>query len=309
MSVLIVGAGAAGGYIGAQLLAAGREVTFLARGHTAARLNNGGLRIRHGDDTRTVRVRAVTAAELDRHADVVILAVRAGAVDGAISDMRASVAADTRIIPVMNGIRHLSVLAEAFGQDRVLGSTTRLITSQAPDGTIDEIVPGVQMEIGQLDGGDSDALTAVVTKLDVPDIDVTVRADIVAAMWEKFAFITSMAVLTCLIGDVVGPIARAEGGTDLARGVLAEVAAIAAAEGYPLADAVHSRFDAMLTDTTSSFGPSMFRDMSAGRPVEVAVLNDLADHARTHQLSTPLLDASIVRIDVHNRRVDAEQRG
>jgi 2-dehydropantoate 2-reductase len=115
-------------------------------------------------------------------------------------------------------------------------------------------------------------------------------------------------VLTCLIGDLIGPIARADGGIDLARAVLAEVTGVAAAEGYPLSEAVHGRLDVMLTDANASFGPSMFRDMSAGRPVEVAVLDDLADHARKHRLSTPLLNASIVRIDVHNRRVGAEQR-
>lgn len=304
MSVLVVGAGAAGGYIGAQLLAAGRDVTFLAHERTAARLNDGGLLIRHGDDTRTVHVRAVTAADLDRYYDVVVIAVRITAVDSAVRDVHDAVGPEARIIPVMNGIRHLSVLTAAFGQDRVLGSTTRLATSLLPDGTIDEIAPGIQMEIGQLDGGDSDQLDRTVAELDVPNIDVTVRRDVVAAMWEKFAFITATAVLTCLIGDVIGPIARADGGIDLARAVLAEVGGVAAAEGYPLSEAVHGRLDAILTDTNSPFGPSMFRDMRAGRPVEVAVA-DLADHARAHGLSTPLLDAAIVRIDVHNRRVTA----
>ena len=307
MSVLVVGAGAAGGYMGAQLLAAGRDVTFLARGHTAARLNGDGLRIRHGDDIRTFQVRALTVADLDRRYDVVVVAVRASAVESAARDMHAAIGLETRIVPVMNGIRHLVLLAAAFGRDCVLGSTTRLVTSQLPDGTIDEIAPGVQMEIGQLDGGNSDQLDRTVAELEVPNIDVTVRADAVDAMWEKFAFITATAVLTCLIGDVIGPIARAAGGIDLARRVLAEVAGVAAAEGHPLVEAVHGRLDGLLTDADSSFGPSMFRDMSAGRPVEAAVLTELADYARTRGLSTPLLDAAIVRIDVHNRRVGAEK--
>ena len=223
MSVLVVGAGAAGGYIGAQLLAAGRDVTFLAHGRTAARLKGEGLRIRHGDDTRTLHVRAVTVAELDRHYDVVLVAVRTSAVEGAVRDTHEAVGPETRIVPVMNGIRHLSLLTAAFGQARVLGSTTRLITSQLPDGTIEEIAPGIQMEIGQLDGGDSDQLDSTAAELDVPNIDLTVRPDVVAAMWEKFAFITATAVFTCLIGDVIGSIARADGGIDLARAVLAEV--------------------------------------------------------------------------------------
>jgi hypothetical protein len=47
----------------------------------------------------------------------------------------------------------------------------------------------------------------------------------------------------------------------------------------------------------------MFRDLRAGRPIEMGVFTDLADHARTHHLDTPLLDAAMVVVDVHNRRV------
>jgi 2-dehydropantoate 2-reductase len=145
----------------------------------------------------------------------------------------------------------------------------------------------------------------VVAELRVQNIAVTVRPDIIAAMWEKFAFITSTAVLTCLVGEEIGTVARADGGSALARRVLHEVASIAAADGSPLTDDVLSSLDAILTDPSSAFGPSMFRDMAAGRPIEISVVSDLADRARTHQISTPLLDASLVVIDVHNRRVRA----
>jgi 2-dehydropantoate 2-reductase len=60
--------------------------------------------------------------------------------------------------------------------------------------------------------------------------------------------------------------------------------------------------DALLTDPSSDFGPSMYRDMAAGRPIEIAVLSDLADHARRYRIATPLLDAALVAIDIHNRR-------
>ena len=136
----------------------------------------------------------------------------------------------------------------------------------------------------------------------------SVRPDVVSAMWEKFAFITSTAVLTCLMGDEVGPIARADGGIRLAHSVLDEVAAVASADGYPLDQTFRTGLDALLTDPSSSFGPSMFRDMRAGRPIEITVLSDLADRARRHRLDTPLLDASLVVIDIHNRRIAASSR-
>jgi 2-dehydropantoate 2-reductase len=305
MSVLIVGAGSAGGYIGAQLVAAGRDVTFLVHQRVRARLGSDGLRIRRGPTVTTTAVNAVTAADLGRVYDVIVVAVRTDAVDSAVRDIRRAVSDETRIVPIMNGMRHLSLLTTAFGQDRVLGAATRLVASLLPDGTVNVVTPGVQMEIGQLDGGGSAALDRTVAELSVDDIAITVREDIIAAMWEKFAFITSTAVLTCLVGEEIGPVVRADGGIALARNVLDEVASIAAVDGHLLADHARAGLNAMLTDPSSTFGPSMFRDMRGGRPIEVTVLSDLADRARAHQISTPLLDASLVVIDVHNRRVRA----
>lgn len=301
MSVLIVGAGATGGYIGAQLVAAGRDVRFLVHPRTLERLRTEGLRIQSGNEIDTVRVDAVTVAGLHGPYELVLVAVRTDAVESAVEDMRTAVGPQTRIVPIMNGMRHLSVLTGAFGRTAVLGTETRLATSLRTDGTIEEVAPGVQMEIGQLDGGESDILHRTAELLETGSIAVTVRRDIVAAMWEKFAFITSTAVLTCLVGDEIGPIVRAAGGIALARRVLGEVASVAATDGHPLSETAHSVLDGQLTDPSSTFGPSMFRDLRAGRPVEIAVLRDLADRARAHQIATPLLDASMVVVDVHNR--------
>jgi 2-dehydropantoate 2-reductase len=303
VTVLIVGAGATGGYIGERLIAAGRDVTFLVHQQTLARLTANGLRLRHGTDIDATDVKALTAAELNTTYDVIVVAVRTGAVESAIEDLRSAVGEVSTVVPIMNGMRHLSLLTATFGPQRVLGAATRLVASMSADGTIDVVVPGIDMQIGLLDGGDPDALERTRAALEVPDISVKIRDDVVGAMLEKFAFITSTAVLTCLVGDEIGPIARADGGIDSGRRVLAEVSSIAAAEGYPLTDAARTGMDAVLTDPSSVFGPSMFRDMRAGRPVEIAVLEDLAARARTHQLDTPLLDASMVVIDVHNRRV------
>jgi len=302
VTALIVGAGATGGYIGERLIAAGRDVTFLVHQRTLARLTANGLRLRHGRDIDATDVKALTAAELNATYDVIVVAVRTGAVESAIDDFGSAVGEVTTVVPIMNGMRHLSEVTAAFGPQRVLGAATRLVASMSADGTIEVVVPGIDMQIGLLDGGDRDALEATRAELAVPDISVKIRDNVVGAMWEKFAFITSTAVLTCLVGDEIGPIARADGGIDLGRRVLAEVSSIAAAEGYPLTGAARTGMDAMLTDPSSAFSPSMFRDMRAGRPIEIAVLEDLAARARTHHLDTPLLDASMVVIDVHNRR-------
>ena len=303
MSILVVGAGAAGGYLGAQLIAAGRDVTFLVHAHTQARLRAQGLRIRRGAQTATTAVKAVTVSELGDTYDIVIVAVRTNAVESAIRDARATVTADTRVVPVMNGIHHLSLLTAAFGTQVVLGAAVRLGTSALVDGTIDEAVPGIGIELGQLDGGRGRPLSDTAAQLDVNGVAVTIRDDVVAAMWEKFAFIACTAALTCLVGAPIGVIAATAGGGEVARAVLAEFAAVATAHAHPLSDTALSHLETVLTDPSSTFGPSMFRDLNAGRPVEASVLDEVVDGAREQQIGTPLIHAALPVLHVHNSRV------
>jgi 2-dehydropantoate 2-reductase len=176
-------------------------------------------------------VRAVTASTLEGAYDVIVLAVRSDVVDSAIDDIRTVVAPHTRIVPLVNGVAHLSLLSAAFGEQVVLGAAVRLATSMLVDGTIDVVAPGIDLELGQLDGRTSATFNAVVREFRVDDVTVHVRPDMIAAMWEKFAFIAATAALTCLTGDVVGVVAGAAGGAALGRRIADEVSEIAAAEG------------------------------------------------------------------------------
>jgi 2-dehydropantoate 2-reductase len=280
-----------------------RDVTFLVRPSTLSRLHSDGVRIRGVDRVSTTRVNAVTRAELDGPFDVVILGVRSDAVASAIDDMTAAVGVGTRVIPLMNGMAHLPPLIAAFGEDAVLGAAAELATSLLADGTIEEYRPGAQLKIGDLAGDQSDDLRPIAAELGVDGVTVSLTSSVLAAMWEKFAFITSTAALTCLAGDVIGAVARAAGGITLARQLLDEVKSVAAAERNPLADSAQIALNRILTDPASTFAPSMFRDLRAGRPVEGSVLSDLVTRARRHNISTPLLDAALVVIDVRAHRV------
>jgi 2-dehydropantoate 2-reductase len=298
MKILVVGAGATGGYIGAQLVRAGRDVTFLVRPRAQSRLASHGVRIRIRNEISTTKVNAVNRPDLSGTYDVVVVAVRSDAVGSAVEDFRPAVGVDTRIIPLTNGMAHLSTLTTAFGTEEVLGASAKLATSLLPDGTIEEVQPGATLEIGSLEGARSADLSAIATEFGVDDVTVTVTDTVLATMWAKFAFITATSVLTCLAGEVIGSVARACGGVSLAGQVLDEINAVAAAEGYPLGSPAESTLHGLLADPQSRFAPSLFRDLHAGRPVEVSVLNDMAARARRHRIATPLLDASIVVIDV-----------
>src|SRR3981189_688255 len=110
MKILIVGAGAVGGYFGARLAQAGRDVTFLVRPSRAQHLRSEGLRVLspHGD--LTLQPTTITAEELHSSFDIVFLSVKAQALDQAMKDMAPAVGPDTMIYPVLNGMRHIETL-------------------------------------------------------------------------------------------------------------------------------------------------------------------------------------------------------
>src|SRR5690625_4074099 len=104
MRILIVGAGATGGAFGTLLQEAGRDVTYLVRENRAAVLRRDGLRFVSPDGARTHTVATITTADSAQPFDLVILAVKATALDQAIVDLAHFVGPNTRILPILNGM-------------------------------------------------------------------------------------------------------------------------------------------------------------------------------------------------------------
>src|SRR2546429_8427448 len=122
MRILVVGAGAIGGYFGGRLLQAGRDVTFLVRPRRAAELARDGLVIKSANGDVTLKSpAAVQADKLSEKFDIVLLSCKAYDLDDAIKSFAPAVGPQTAVIPMLNGMRHLDVLDGKFGKERVLG--------------------------------------------------------------------------------------------------------------------------------------------------------------------------------------------
>ena len=91
LRILIVGAGAVGGYFGGRLAQAGRDVTFLVRPSRAKQLSQDGLRIisPHGDAVLSPKL--ISADKIDAPYDIIFLSVKAYALEAAMNDFAAAV--------------------------------------------------------------------------------------------------------------------------------------------------------------------------------------------------------------------------
>src|SRR6476660_4927336 len=139
MRILVVGAGATGAYFGARLAEAGRDVTFLVRPGRAGQLRTGGLRVRGPYGEVTLAPQLVDAAALTGGYDLVLLAVKSYHLEQAVHDMAAGVGPDSVVVPLLNGVRHVEVLARRFGPRTALGGVCHVNTTLGPDGTVHQL--------------------------------------------------------------------------------------------------------------------------------------------------------------------------
>ncbi|MFF9184474.1 ketopantoate reductase family protein [Streptomyces misionensis] len=306
--ILIVGAGATGGYFGARLARAARDVTFLVRPRRAAEIRANGLRITAPEGTERLEPKLVTATELDGPYDLILLTVKAGHLEAALQDLKPAVGPHTVIVPFLNGIDHLDVIDTQF-PSVVLGAVVKVAAQLTPDGAITVSAPGASLEIGELDGGHTARLRDTAAALDGAGFDVQVSDRILTSMWHKWVFIATTTTITCLAQGTIGDVAAVRGGKAFADAVLAEAAAVSGAAGHPLPDAARVALRATVTQEGSPFAPSMYRDVLDSRPTEVEhVLASLADVAKRLDLSAPLLNAAVVRLRVHNQRLAKDSR-
>jgi 2-dehydropantoate 2-reductase len=309
MRFLVVGAGATGGFFGARLSQAGRDVTFLVRAHRAGQLRERGLRVRSGESEETVRPAVVLAADLAPSYDVILLSVRTTALNAALADIAPAVGDRTVIVPFLNGVGHLDVMTARFGTAHVLGGVAKVAAMLDDDGDIFLVVPQASLTVGELSGGLSDRVTELAHQLSGAGFSVEASADIVTAMWSKWAFITTVGGMTTLMRSTVGDIVAVPGGDLLGPGLLAETTAICVAAGHPLPDADVAAVRATVTQPGSPLNASMARDLQAGRTVEVEpVFGDLIARARTLGVAAPLLDLVTLNLRVYEHRRAAGDR-
>jgi 2-dehydropantoate 2-reductase len=297
MRYLILGAGALGGYFGGMLIKGGADVTFLVRPARAAQLRGDGLIVKtqDGGELRT-EVRAVQQGQLDGTYDVVLLTCKAYDLGGAMDAIAPAMSERSVIVPLLNGVRHVDILKERFGPERVLGGLTVINAALMPDGTIQQSQVRVNITaIGELDGQLSSRCTAIKTALEAGGIPVQLSDNILVLMWEKFFGFTCSATIASLSRSRAGVVARAADGASFVTAVIDECTRVVTALGHPPLPAFNTAAQTagLFSQPNSIYGPSMLIDMEDGRPTEGEhTIGDLAERAVQAGIGAPLLTAA-----------------
>jgi 2-dehydropantoate 2-reductase len=313
MRILVVGAGAVGGYFGGRLLEAGRDVTFLVRPRRAAELARIGLVIRsqHGD----VEIPApptVTAETLRGPIDLILVSCKAYDLNGAADSFAPAVGSKTAILPLLNGMRHLDDLDARFGAGHVLGGQCVISSVLDEAGRIIHLNEAHSLSFGERDGSRPARVEAIASDMSGARFESRLSQAILQEMWEKWVFIATGAGITCLMRATVGDIVAA-GAADFVTALLDECAAIAAAQGYPPGPSLMQRSRAIFTKPRSELTASMFRDIERRAPIEADhIIGDLlrrghlAGAAGEQANSSPLLRIVYAHLKAYEARRERE---
>jgi 2-dehydropantoate 2-reductase len=294
MRILVIGAGATGGYFGGRLLQAGRDVTFLVRPKRAELLAKNGLIIKSpAGDITLANPPTIVADKITTSFDVIILSCKAYDLDDAVASFAAAVGPGTAIIPFLNGMKHLDVLDAKFGIERVMGGQCQIASMLDAEGVIHHLAPMQSMSFGERGTPKGDRAGRIEAALQGAMFDARASDVIMQEMYEKWVFLATLAGATSLMRAPAGHITGAPGGEQFIRALRAEIASVAEAAGHGPRAEFLTRTEGLLFTPGSPLTASMLRDIRSNARIEAdQIIGDLIHRAETNPagaLSVPLL--------------------
>ncbi len=305
MKILVLGAGAMGGYYGARLMQAGADVTFLVRPRRAQALARDGLTVRSELGDFRAAVKTVLAEHAKADYDLVLLACKTYDLDSAMAALGPALSASggkrAAILPLLNGLRAYETLDARYGRDRVLGGVSYIATTLdaagavVHQGAVDRLIVGARAESAQGLASAFHAFAASTpgTRELSPAID--------QALWNKWVMISAGALMTCLMRGTVGEIVRTVDGRALMQQAMDECAAVARLSGHALPEPVTQAMAARLLDENSAWAASMMRDIAQGAPRLEAydIVGDMAQRAARMGHAVPLARIAYSHLQVY----------
>ena len=309
MKIAVFGFGAVGGLIGARLAQAGCDVSAVARGDTLAALNVHGVRLQTGDKLEHIPICAVSdPAELGVQ-DLVILAVKATALQEVAARIAPLIGPHTAVMTAMNGVPWWF-----FADDSLPYAGTRL-PSLDPHGALLRAIPSAQVVgcvvhlscscpepgvvrpgfgnrliLGEPGGGVSQRVDALAALLNRAGFEAQASADIRSDIWYKLWGNMTMNPVSALTGATCDRILDDPLVRSFCLAAMREAADIGARIGCPITQSGEERMD--VTHKLGAFKTSMLQDALAGKPLEIdALVTAVHEIGKLTGVPTPNIDA------------------
>jgi 2-dehydropantoate 2-reductase len=296
MKIAVLGGGGAmGGLFGGYLARAGEDVVLVDVSQIAVdAINRDGLKIEEKDGSMaTIRAKASSKPRDVGPVDLIVNFVKCYHTEVAIAAAVPMLSEGTPILTLQNGWGNSDRIAAAAGGSRVMVGLTYQSGTLLGPGRVKHSGIGMT-HVGELDGAQSPRLDAAVTAFRRAGIETSPSSRIVDEIWKKLALNVCTLPTAALLHFPAHELIEHQGTIALMEGLLAEVVAVAKAQGINLDHA--ERWQAITSLLKQAIGAraSMLQDVEANRQTEIDVVNGaIVEAGRRHSLPTPLNDAMV----------------
>lgn len=270
MNIVIIGAGALGSYFGGRLQQAGQHVQYLVRKKRAQQLKENGLKITspHGNyDFNELHI--IEDVKKIEQVDLVILAVKGQHLQGTIPDLKLLVEKGAKILPLLNGIEHISILQDELSEAVVIGGSAFIIATLNEKGHVIHSNKNHDLIFGPLHPSQTKICDEFEQAVSSAIMGASRTENILIRMWIKYMFITAFSGVTTASNLPIGTIRRFPETNRLLEHVLIEMKKLANAYNVGITEQnVAQALENMagLSDESTS---SMHQDLRKSQTLEV----------------------------------------
>ena len=292
MRIAVYGAGGVGGYFGGRLARSGADVTFIARGRHLQALREHGLKVRSMQGDFQVRASATDDPVEVGPCEFVLFCVKTFDTDDAAARLGPLIGDGTAVVSLQNGVENEEKLARAVGDGHVMGGAAFIFAHIAGPGVIAHTGGPATITFGELDGRESGRANRLLASCQQAGIAAELSASIQTVLWAKLAFICAQAGLTAAVRLPIGEIRAVPSAWAAFGRLVAEVCAVAEADGTPVPPAAQQRALALAQAAEPGSFSSLHDDLVAGRRMELEALHGfVVRRAAQHGLAVPTTQA------------------
>ena len=288
MHVVIMGAGAVGGYFGSALSKNGVDVTFVARGQHLEHMKKYGLKIDSHWGNFLVKSRFTDSLENIKKADLIIQATKLYSNSSALPLLKPVIGTNTVILTIQNGISSGEIISEYYDWEKVLQGATYIETEIIDPGYIQQTGSVAMIEFGEKDGKISDRCLRVKDILDVDGIQVNISKDIASTLWIKMVSVGAIGTLATAARCSLVEMISGEFGSESLKNIMEEIVAVGKSEGiqFPIG-VVDEKFNSAIREA-EEFKSSLQYDFNNHKPLELDdILGTVVRIAKKYDIPTP----------------------
>ncbi len=301
MRVLVLGAGAVGGYFGGRMAEAGLDVTFLVREKKKQKLEKTGLVIKSPKGDLSIKPNLVTIDSVRDSFDVVLFTNKAYDLDE-ILQSNLPLKDGSIIIPLLNGFTHLEKLRSKFPNARLFGGIAHIFSTLSDEGEIHHFNDIHSLTLGHLNSEDETSGRKFFESCSSANFSTKYSNNIIIDLWYKWILITTVAGATTLFNATIGEIASTEHGTSFINDLHDECISIAKSEKIKVNTEELAQQKHFLSDKTSTWNSSMRRDMENNSKIECEhIFLELIKIAYKNNVLCPSLKSVMINGEIYMR--------